>query len=170
MQSFGEIAFGHFAAGFLMGEAKVHLEKFYEREKRLPLGVIDEVIEGKNVAGGAEIGAGVNDFRRGGDGLQNLNDNAIGGEKFDGTLEEGRIIGIDESFCRTNESLEVKEHGGIDNDAAGGILAGMKNILRAAAEEELVCKNLQAMIEDGLASDETFVHGVPPKRETEMLS
>ena len=58
--------------------------------------------------------------------------------------------------------LQIEEGDGIRDDAARGMRRRLKAILRAAAKEEFVGIDLQALVEDGLASDEPFVHAEIP--------
>jgi hypothetical protein len=119
--------------------------------------MVHEIIEGKNVTGSVEIRAGVDDIGSRDYGFQDFHDDAADGKKLDGSLEKSRFVRIDERFGGASKCLQVEEHRGINDDAARGILAGLENVLRAAAEKQFVAEDIEPAVKDRLASDESFV-------------
>src|SRR5579883_265497 len=121
--------------------------------------MIGKVIQGQCVARGVETGASLDHFRSGPDGFQNFHDDALGGEKARCAAEKSRFIGVDKGFRGgAGERLQIEERGGIDDDAARGFGARLEYVAVACAKEQFVGEDLQIRVENGLASDETFVH------------
>jgi len=142
--------------------AKVDFEEAGEREKRFPFGVVDKIVDSQNVAGAAEILAVLDHLRRGNDGFENLNDNAVGRQQARGATLKRSLVQVDESLGGAGKRLEVEEHHGVDDDATGGFRAELEDILVAArTKQEFVREELELVVEDGLAGDEFFVHGEP---------
>jgi hypothetical protein len=110
-----------------------------------------------------EFLAGLDDFGRGRNALKYFDDHAVFGQEAGSALQKRLLIGIDECFCRASQRLEIKEHGGIHDDAVRGVVAAFKDIAGAGAEEQLIAEEAQALVKDWLTCDVTFKHSTLQK-------
>jgi hypothetical protein len=53
-----------------------------------------------------------------------------------------RKIDVDEGLGIAGEHWKIEEHGGVDDDAAGGFLLGAKAVFGAGAEQEFIGEEL----------------------------
>ena len=144
--------------------AEVDLEKFYEREERLPFGVADIVVERERVAFVAELGAELDDFLRGRDALEDFDDDLIGREQSRGATLESEEIEIDEGFGVSGERLQAEQHRGIDDQLFAGVLVRLEDVFAGGTEEEFVSEEFEFVVEDRLAGDEFFEHAASLSR------
>ncbi len=72
-----------------VGGAEIHFQEFHEREKHLPFGVADVVVERQHVAGGAEILAELDHLWSGSNGFENLDDHAVRRQETRGAALQG---------------------------------------------------------------------------------
>ena len=95
---FRAMAIGDGGAHRRIAGAEVDLEKFHEREQRLPLGVAGVVVERERVAFIAKLGAELDDFLRRRDGFEDFDDDLVGRKQPSGAALEREEIEIDERF------------------------------------------------------------------------
>src|SRR6202030_1486188 len=114
-----------------VGGTEINLQEFHEREKHVPLGVADVVVERQHVAGCAEILAELDNLWSGSDGFENLDDCAVRRQETRGPALERGKIDVDEGLGIAGEHLKIEKHGGVDNEAAGGFLLGAKAVFGA---------------------------------------
>jgi hypothetical protein len=125
-----------------VGGTEINFQEFHEREKHVPFGVADVVVERQDVAGCAEILAELDNLWSGSDGFENLDDNAVRRQETRGPALERGKINVDEGLGIAGEHLKIEKHGGVDNDAAGGFLLGAKAVFGAGAEQEFIGEEL----------------------------
>lgn len=138
---------------------EIDFEVFGAFDERGEVGVVDEIVESEGVAGVDEVAADSDDFIGGRDGFEDLDDDAVGREEARRVEAKGKFVNVHESESVAGEGLQVEEGDGVGDDAGSGVFGGFDEIvLRAAAEEKFVGEDAKAFIEDGLTSDEFFVH------------
>ena len=161
------MAIGDGGARRRIAAAEVDLEKFYEGEERLPLGMADVIVERERVAVVAEFGAELDDFLRGRDVFEDFDDDLIGREQARGAALQGEEIEIDERFGVSGERLQAEEHGGIDDHTVAGVLVGLEDVFAGGTKEEFVGEEFEFVVEDRLTGDEFFEHAASLSRKAE---
>ncbi len=104
--------------------------------------MLHEIIKSQGVSRLAKLRAGFDDFRGWRNGLEYLHHDAVRGEQPGRAVENRGLIHIDERFRVPRQRLQIKQGGGIDDHAAGSVLARLKNILRPSPKQKFVSKNL----------------------------
>ena len=123
---------------------------------------VHKIVEGEEVTGSAQLAADGKNLVGGLNGFQDLHNNAVRRKQAGSAQAQGEFVEIDEGAGVAGQKLEIEQGDGIGNDAGGGVGVGLKGILRAAAEEQLIGEDAQTQIEDGLAGYEFFVHKSTP--------
>lgn len=159
---------GKALAAVLVEKLEIDLEEMHEFDEWLEGGLVDEIIEGENVASVAKIAADVEDFGGRRNGFEDLNDDAIGRKDAWSAEAKCEFIDVDEGAGTPGEGVEVEKGDGIGDDGGCGIRRGLEEILRTAAEEEFVSKEAKALIENGLAGHERCGHRATFRR-SEMI-
>ena len=154
----GEL-FGNALAAFGIEKREIHFQVVGEFDEGLEAGVTEKIVEGEEVAVLTEFAAEIDDFAGRFHAFENFDDDAIGRKQAWSAEAQRHFVDVDEGAGGSGEGLQIEEGEGIGDDAGGGVIAGLKEILWAAAEEEFVGVDPQAFVEDGLAGDEFFVHG-----------
>src|SRR5580700_8096514 len=138
-------------------------------DERLKRRLAEKIVEGQGVAVLAEFAANADDFVGRLHALEDFDDDAIGRKQSGCAQAQGKLIHIDERAGLASEILQVGDRQRIGDDAGRSVIAGLKKILRAAAEEKLIGIHAQPFVKYWLAGYEFFVHTGTVARRSEPL-
>ena len=156
----GEL-FGNALAAVGVKEGEINLEIVGEIDERAQGGIAKKIVEGEEIAVLAEFAAEIDDFTGRLDAFENFNHHAVGWKQSGCAEAQSDFVDVNEGAGRAGKRLEIEEGEGIGDDAAGSVAVGLEEVLRAAAEEEFVGVDAQALVENRLAGNKFFVHRAP---------
>src|SRR5690242_3235543 len=132
------MAIGDGGAGGGITGAEIPLQKSYEWEGGLQLGLAGVIVERRGVALGPQSGAELNDFLSRRNAFKHFNDDLIGREQSRRAALQGGQIEIDERSRVSDERFEAKQHARINDQPVAGVFVGLEDVFAGSAKEEFV--------------------------------
>ena len=153
-----KIFFGDALAAIGIEEGEVDFQVVREIDQRLKRRLAKKIVKSEGIAILAEFPADADDFVGGLHAFENFDDDAVGRKQPGRAEAKSEFIHVDESAGVAGEILQIKESERIGDDTGRSMIAGLEEILRAAAEEQFVGIYPQPLVKNGLAGNEFFMH------------